>query len=195
MMQRKEVLFAVIGGIVGAVLTMAAGLFSPLGAQNETIDLNVGEITCTGLKVVDEAGETRVEMFGTEDDGTVRVWNKGGPVAVMGVNEHGGNILVSGRDIEGDIGASAEMSVDEHGARVSVNNKDYTSGAEMRSYENGGRVNIDAKGRTVATMGSWLHGGQVGVYGKALLPGAEMSINEYGHGVVSTRDTNDNLLE
>ena len=34
-MRRKEVLFAVIGGIVGAVLVMAAGSFSPLGAQNE----------------------------------------------------------------------------------------------------------------------------------------------------------------
>ena len=33
-MRRKEVLIAVIGGIVGAVLVMVAGLFSPLGAQN-----------------------------------------------------------------------------------------------------------------------------------------------------------------
>ena len=33
-MRRKEALFAVIGGIVGAVLVMATGSFSPLGAQD-----------------------------------------------------------------------------------------------------------------------------------------------------------------
>ena len=173
---------------------MLACWFSPLGAQDKTVDLNVGEISCTGLKVVDEAGETRVEMWGTEDDGTIRVWGKGGPVASIRVNEHGGQVHVIGRDIKGDITASAEMSMDEYGARVSVNNKDFMSGAEMRGYEHGGRVNVDVKGRRVATMGSWLQGGQVGVYGKDLLPGAEMSIDEYGSGVVNTRDKNGSHL-
>ena len=43
-MRRKEVLFAVVGGIVGAVLAMVAGLFSPLGAQHERTDVVFGEI-------------------------------------------------------------------------------------------------------------------------------------------------------
>ena len=34
-MRRKEALYAVIGGVVGAVLVMATGSFAPLGAQNE----------------------------------------------------------------------------------------------------------------------------------------------------------------
>ena len=46
-MRRKEVLFAVIGGIVGAVLVMATGSFSPLGAHNEAVDLDLGTITCS----------------------------------------------------------------------------------------------------------------------------------------------------
>ena len=33
-MRRKEVMYAVIGGVVGTVLTMAAGALAPLGAQD-----------------------------------------------------------------------------------------------------------------------------------------------------------------
>ena len=41
-MQRKEVLFAVIGGVVGAILVMAAGLIAPLGAHEELRDASSG---------------------------------------------------------------------------------------------------------------------------------------------------------
>ncbi|MDE0301206.1 MAG: hypothetical protein OXN17_21465 [Candidatus Poribacteria bacterium] len=43
-MKRKEALFAVIGGVVGAVLVMAAGLFSPLRTQREVTDAEFGTI-------------------------------------------------------------------------------------------------------------------------------------------------------
>ena len=42
-----------IGGVVGAVLTMLAGSVVPIGAQPKASDLNVGEITCTGITVLD----------------------------------------------------------------------------------------------------------------------------------------------
>ena len=57
-MRRKEAFFAVVGGVVGAVLTMVTGLFSPLGAQDE--DASFGTVTCRELKVVGPAGDTRV---------------------------------------------------------------------------------------------------------------------------------------
>ena len=41
-MRRKEALYAVVGGVVGAVLVMVAGSFSPLGAQNELKDAEFG---------------------------------------------------------------------------------------------------------------------------------------------------------
>ena len=44
-MTRKEALIAVIGGVVGAVLVMAAGSISPLGAQNGVRDAEFGKIT------------------------------------------------------------------------------------------------------------------------------------------------------
>ncbi len=62
-MRRKEVLYAVMGGIVGTVLTMAAGSFSPLGAQTEGPDAEFGEITCRRMKVVDpDSGNTKVTL-------------------------------------------------------------------------------------------------------------------------------------
>ena len=43
LMTRKEALFAVIGGVVGAVLVMAAGLvLATRRAQNEVRDANFG---------------------------------------------------------------------------------------------------------------------------------------------------------
>ena len=58
-MTRKEALFAVIGGVVGAVLVMAAGSFSPLRAQNEP-DANFGKITCEELEVVSVIGRVNI---------------------------------------------------------------------------------------------------------------------------------------
>ena len=43
-MKKREVFFAVMGSVVGAVLVMAVGSFSPLGAHDENVDLYVGEI-------------------------------------------------------------------------------------------------------------------------------------------------------
>ena len=53
-MNRKERLYAVIGGVVGPVLTMVVCSFSPLGAQSEN-DAQFDTITCKVLKVVDPA--------------------------------------------------------------------------------------------------------------------------------------------
>ena len=48
MMNRKGSLYAVIGGCVGAVLTLAVCSVMPIGAQNG--DATFGEIICTGAE-------------------------------------------------------------------------------------------------------------------------------------------------
>ena len=95
MKYRKEVFCAVIGGVVGTVLTMVAGSFSPLGAQDEAVDLNVGEITCKGLKVVDADGS---------------------PLAEIDIDGHGGHVIVVGKDPV----SAAAMRIDGHGGIVNV---------------------------------------------------------------------------
>ena len=62
-MNSKGLLYAVVGGCVGSVLTLVVCSFSPLGAQSQS-DGNFGEITCTKLIVVDPLkGVTAVEIF------------------------------------------------------------------------------------------------------------------------------------
>ena len=83
-MRKKEVLYAVVGGVVGASLAMVAGSFSPLasyaviggvvgvtltmaaGAQNKTGKFE--KITCRRLDVVDEEGNALacivIDQFG-----------------------------------------------------------------------------------------------------------------------------------
>ena len=52
-MKTKERLYAVIGGMVGAVLTMVVCSLSPLGAQSQS-EGHFDEITCRKLRVVNE---------------------------------------------------------------------------------------------------------------------------------------------
>lgn len=71
-MRRKEMLIAVIGGIVGAVLTMMVGSVLPLGAQSQSG--NLGEIECTKLTIIDpNDGSKRVVLDQDEHGGRVRV--------------------------------------------------------------------------------------------------------------------------
>ena len=50
-MKQDAIYAAIIGGVVGAVLVMAAGSFAPLGAQNDVKDAEFGTITCDEVRV------------------------------------------------------------------------------------------------------------------------------------------------
>ena len=105
-MRRKEALFAVIGGVVGAILTMVVGSFSPLGAHNEVTDAEFGEIICRRIRVVgwdDTTGTLRgkVVISGTGGDGYVLVYSEeGNGTAIIGAgDEHGGYVTLT---LDGD---------------------------------------------------------------------------------------------
>ena len=168
-MRRKEMLYAVIGGIVGTVLTMAAGALAPLGAQDEPVDLNAGKITCRELDVVDAKGNLRAGLSASEFGGSVFVVGekaKGG--AAMHLDEFGGKVFVEGRGFK-----EAAMSIDEHGGRVSVEGKE---GKELK------RAAMSING----------DGGEVSVWGKGM--GARMRTTEHG-GAVDVWDKNGNRME
>lgn len=95
---KERSVVGVICGIVGAVLAMVVGSFSPLGAQEEAVDLNVGKITCKGLKVVDAGGSplARIDIDG--HGAIVSVLGKDGKsAAVMRTYQHGGIVNVVGQ--------------------------------------------------------------------------------------------------
>ena len=146
-MRKKEMLFAaVIGGVIGTVLTMAAGLIAPLGAQNDVKDAVFESITCKRIWVVDE-------------DGNLAVGITSGLVADRAIVVH---------DKTGKGGAM--MTVGEHGGYVSVHDNVGTSSIEMRVTEYGGYIGVLGKGDSY--------------------PRVTMSVNEFGNGVVGTRDKN-----
>ena len=119
-MKAKEHFYAVIGGCIGAVLTLVVCSLSPLGAQSQS-DADFGKITCTEIDVVGP-------------DGTLGVWISGG-------RKHGGLIHVYDKD-----GISeAFMFIGKHGGSVGVYGKDGKSSANMGVDENGGVVNVQGK--------------------------------------------------
>ena len=124
-MKTKEAWYAVIGGVVGAVLSMIAGSVVPTGAQDEVTGLNVGEITCTGLRVVDGGG---IDVINKNEQLMARigVGKKGGFVAVhdkqgekgvaIGIKEFGGLIVAHGKDQQ----SLAGLFIDKSGGSVLV---------------------------------------------------------------------------
>lgn len=112
-MKRKEALYAVVGGCVGAVLTMVVCSFSPLGAQSQS-DGNFDMVTCRGLMVEDTYGKSKV---------------------LIGVNtiSHKGFVLVMDTD-----GTGVEINSNEDGGSVSVYGKDAKRGVSMGVFPNGG---------------------------------------------------------
>ena len=183
-MKRELIYAAVIGGVVGAVLVMAAGSIAPLGAQNEAADAEFGTITCSklvvrydgfpysteidmfGVDMVGTGGLTMVKLTGTENGGAVLVYGKeGGGSAGMEIDEDGGAVRVYGKD-----GRAATMGIGKNGGSVDVFGKDGGGGATMGIDEDGGLVSVHGRGdpNTRAVMG----------------------VNEHGNGAVSTWDKN-----
>ena len=90
-MKRKESWYAVIGGVVGSVLTIAVCSFSPLGAQSQTDLGNFDKVTCRRLIVEDTDGEPRVMLSTDFYGGYIGVLDKSStPAAGIRVAEHGG---------------------------------------------------------------------------------------------------------
>ena len=179
-MNTKERLYAVIGGCVGAVLTMVVCSFLPLGAQSQGD--RFGEITCTGLKVVGPDGSLQVRLGGdllNDGDhasvfisdlgygGAIMCFSKDAGSVLLGATKYGGTVHVFGT---GKDPAQARMMVDEHGAKVRVIGEGRDGQAHMSVDEYGGAVSVFGKGGSISR--------------------AKMGVNEYGNGGVSTWDKN-----
>lgn len=105
--------YTLLGGVI-AVIGMLIGIYqSPLAAQ----DGKFGEITCTGLKVMDAYGEV---------------------MTAIGNDKYGGLIVVTGKD--GKPGVL--MGIEEEGGRVDAIGKDGKSSVRMTTTENGGVVGV-----------------------------------------------------
>ena len=141
-MNTKAGLYAVIGGVVGAVLTMAVCSVMPVGAQNG--DTTFGVITCTGLKVVDAEGNPSVTLMDVLDDGMVVVNGKAGGGVILHVNDHGGRVDVFSKAIDNDYGRGDDFSTQidrlHNAIRASMGVNEYGNGAVDTWDKNGYRL-------------------------------------------------------
>ncbi len=130
-MLRKQVLVAVIGGIVGAALTMAVGRFALPGGKNQSYSV-FEKIICRELEVVDSEGNRRVELSeGMSEEG---LW--------------GGSVVVYGKDAT----PRARMISAEDGGVIGVVGKNLNAGVSMVIHKGGGIIALaDADG--ISTWG------------------------------------------
>ena len=188
-MKAKERLYAEIGGVVGAVLTLAVCSLAPIGAQSGK-DGNFDAVTCRELRVVDSKGKHHVSILSEEHGGSVGVYGETG-VALMTIDERGGRINVSGNR------GGAWMSIGGHGGFVSVHNKDGKKGdgALMGVEKHGGMVWAYSGGDPKATMDIDENGGRVNIAGKGSQTSqASMAVTSSGSGGVFTWDKNGRRL-
>lgn len=75
-MRSKERLYAVVGGIAGAIITLIVCSFFPIGVHSQAD--RFGEIECTRLTVVGVNGEELVSLESNESGGVLRVMDKNG---------------------------------------------------------------------------------------------------------------------
>ena len=185
-MHRKEALFAVIGGIVGAVLVMAAGSFAPVGAQNEVKDVEFGKITCSMIQVGDRSngGVTLLP-------GQIIVGSTESVVSIFSMGDLASLTLSSGRErreskvIITSVSSNGAITVD---GVISVNGEN--GEVEMTTDEQGGRVGVVGKNGK-ARIATHEQGAAFHLFGKGDQTSCvAMEINEYGNGAVSTWDKN-----
>ena len=195
-MKRELIYAAVIGGVVGAVLVAAAGSFAPLAAQSESSQGDFDVITCTKLRMMSADGTRGVMIFADEDGGGIYIYGKEEdvqhpfiPVVVINAVEDGGGV-----GVYKDGKRCAYLGANEDGGLVSVNAKDGGNRVQMSVNEDGGYVAVfdkDKDGGRSAQMSIDEYGGYVGVHGRGnSYSRAQMGVNEYGNGAVSTWDKN-----
>ena len=213
-MRKKEHWYAIIGGCVGAVFTMVVCSSFPIVAQSQGD--NFGEITCTGLRVVNAKGTAVIRLVGSESGGTIMVFEDSVPpfkwvsmhcdreysefsitnglsaLVRVGADEKGGSVAVYSQD-QADH-STAGLGVGADGGMVSVFGKEKEGGmAALTTDRHGGVVSVFGKGehRSWAYLGNDEHGGRVGVLGKGETRSeASISINQLGIGGLGVWDKN-----
>jgi len=220
------VFLTIVSGLIGGVIS--GRIFTPKVAIAEEAKQSK-ILTVEGLRVVDKDGKLLVQLgkndelnryglfiydhslirtiMSVDDEigGYVLVSGKDG-IAIMNIEETGGNVSVYGKNDE----SAAGMCVNKNGGgavivygkkhelnvvlgsfgegetggnvpHVIVYGKDGKGGAMMKGGDSGGVVSVESDtGNVGAVMGVDETGGTIIVYGKEAKGGALMSVNEFG---------------
>ena len=206
MMHRKETLYAVIGGIVGALVMMALGFGVSLGAQSGG-DANFGKITCTELEVLYSNEQCRVRIVGEEHGGEIEIcgrsgnrrihldgWDHGGVIVMQGWNKDENTSIRPGSIFLGEGEEWPYISMSSV-LGIRINRGVLKDLVELGVDEKSGAGFVrmsDKAFKEQAVISTDEYGGWVSVFGKgdSELSRASMGVNEYGNGGVGTWDKN-----
>lgn len=145
---KSKAVYMALGAVLGIGGMVIGMTLSPVTAQNDSF----GEITCTGLKVVNADGHEQLWLTVDENGGMVRILAKNGmPVALINTVGTGGRVTLTSKFLhfEGEelIGGRqiVSMGIDENGGHVSVSGKDGKSAAGMHIDQYGGQITVRDK--------------------------------------------------
>ena len=198
-MNGKERLYAIIGGCVGAILTLVVCSFLPVGAQSQ-VD-SFGDITCTGLKVVNANGEELIKLVDSDGGGSISIYDRGWLDSDVSQSKQ---IQLSCKKGASEIaifsGTQRRISLgtDKYGGTIEVfPNKPLDqwqsfkrTAVKIGADKKGGTIDIlSYRGLGKVSMKIDKYGGRVGVFDtdKHALRAA-MGVNEYRNGFVSVWD-------
>lgn len=122
------------GGIIAVIgMLFAIGMLTSVTAHNDKFD----KIQCSRLEVVDADGIPRVILTSDEHGGRVVVYGKDWKKS--GLSDDGGALIATGKDWN-----SVSLHIDEHGGRVVAWGKDLKS-ASLCITERSGAVLTSTK--------------------------------------------------
>lgn len=169
--------YMALGAVLGIGGMLIGMSLSSVTAQNDRF----GEITCTGLKVVNPDGTEAVEL----DSHFIKGYGYGGSVTVRG---NGRKSPISGGT------SSASMGVSSDGTYAIFWNSEGIPGVLMGSGHKGGYVRLDRKGFKgedgSVSININENGGQVSVTGSNGKSGTILRVHDNQGGDVSVYDKN-----
>ena len=184
-------MYAVIGGFVGALFAMVVGSFFPLGVQSQAN--HFGEITCTGLKVVNKDNVPRITLDALSNTGIIEIdssedsalpnFQISSPVGLLWISSKG--MWLFGR---GDNTGAIGIDLDKYRGRIAVTGGGKKIGkVQIGVNENGGEVAVLGRGDNTGAIGIDLDkdGGRITVTGgDEKADRVHIGVNENGGEVV-----------
>jgi len=186
-MKRKEVLIAVIGGCIGAVITMMVGLLSPLQviAQSQPQDAEFGTLRLRQLHIVNAKGQATVSIEGSEDKTSISmrahsiVPGQPNSEITFRADAYGASIDMGKILIKADKNNCNLSMSGEHNIIKMFNQKKNIGAVAIATDDRGGEVSVKGKPHNIKR--------QMFDY-RASSAGASMSIDKNGDGVFNAWD-------
>lgn len=182
-------LYAVIGGCIGAGLTMMVGLLSPLQviAQSQPQDAEFGTLRCRQLHIVNAKGQATVSIKGSDESASISmrahsiVPGQPNSEITLTADAYGAEIDMGKISIKADKNACHLSMSGEHNIIKMFNRKKNVGTVAIATTDSGPSVSVKGKPHNIKR--------QMFDY-RASSAACQMSIDKNGDGVFKAWDAN-----